>query len=104
VALRKHHPAFRMPSTAMIQQYLEFLDMGDPLVIAYRLNKHANGDAWKNILVLLNGDGSDKTLKLPAGNWTLAANEDGVKRNGIRQNLSGTVKLPGTCAYVLFQE
>src|SRR3569833_557170 len=55
IALRKHHPAFRMPSAQMVRDHLHFMDSGDPGVIAYQLNNNANGDAWKNIIVIFNG-------------------------------------------------
>lgn len=102
IALRKHHPAFRMPSTTMIQQHLDFIDIQDPLLIAYQLKHHANGDKWQNILVLLNGDPTGKTIKLPAGNWTIVADGDRVNEQGIGTAKTGSITLPGTCAYVLF--
>jgi pullulanase len=104
IALRKHHPAFRMPSTAMIQQQLEFVPTGDSLVVGYRLKDHANGDKWKNILVLLNGNTSAKKVSIPAGNWSLVADEQRVDEKGIRNKITGTVELPATAAYVLYQE
>jgi pullulanase len=103
IALRKLHPAFRMPSTTMIQQHLEFLDMNDPMIIGYRLKDNANGDAWKNILVLFNGDAADKTVKLPAGKWILAVDGETVNLKAIKQ-VGGTVTLPGTSAWVMHQE
>ncbi|HEY8930505.1 MAG TPA: type I pullulanase [Mucilaginibacter sp.] len=103
VALRKNHPAFRMPSTQMIQANLKFIDSGDAGVIAYQIGNNANGDKWRNILVILNGSVSDETVKLPAGKWTLVANENGVNEKGISA-VSGEVKLPGTVAYVLYGE
>ena len=60
VALRKAHPAFRMTSTAMINANLKFLASGDPGVIVYRIGNNANGDRWKNILVILNGNPASK--------------------------------------------
>ncbi|QJD94884.1 type I pullulanase [Mucilaginibacter robiniae] len=103
IALRKHHPAFRMPSTAMIQQHLEFLNMSDPQVIGYQLKDHANNDHWKNILVLLNGNTSAKTVQLPAGKWILAGNENQIQEKGIGQPHEGSLNLPATSAYILFQ-
>ncbi|RYY20872.1 MAG: type I pullulanase, partial [Sphingobacteriaceae bacterium] len=47
IALRKNHPAFRMPSTTMIQQHLKFTENNDPNLIQYQLSNHANGDQWR---------------------------------------------------------
>ncbi len=69
IALRKTHPAFRMPTTEMIQKHLEFVD-GTPLkVVAFQLKDHANGDTWKNILVIYNANQEPTKVQLPAGQW-----------------------------------
>src|SRR6202007_2812520 len=62
IALRKNHPAFRMPSTKMIQAHLSFLDTKDPNIVAYQLSGNANGDSWKNIVVIFNGNTIDKKI------------------------------------------
>jgi pullulanase len=102
VALRKHHPAFRMPSTKMIRKNLEFIATGDPGIISYQISNNANGDSWKNIFVILNGNFKEKTIKIPAGNWTLAADENIVNEKGIKKIGSGNVTIPGTAAYILY--
>ncbi len=102
VALRKAHPAFRMTSTAMINENLKFLAPGGPGLIVYRISNNANGDKWKSILVILNGNTVSKTVKLPKGNWTLAANGDTVKEAGIESDLNGSVTINGTEAWVLY--
>ena len=83
IALRKDHPAFRMPSTEMIRQHLNFLETSDPLLIMYELNDHANGDSWKDILVIFNGDAAPKTVTLPEGKWEIVANENEIKEDGV---------------------
>lgn len=102
ISLRKHHPAFRMTTAAMIQEHLKFIDTNDPLLIAYQLVDHANGDTWKNILVLLNGSKIDKNISLPAGIWTLITDGDVVKEKGMKQK-SGSVIVPSTSAVILYQ-
>jgi pullulanase len=102
VALRKNHPAFRMTSTQMINQNLKFTDPGMPGVIVYLVANNANGDKWKNILVILNGNTSSRIISLPAGKWTLAADRNYIKPEGIKTSLSGTIAVDGTAAYVLY--
>lgn len=103
IALRKHHPAFRMPSTEMIQKHLEFIDTNDPLLISYQLKDHANGDRWKNILVFLNGDGADKKIKLPPGYWTQAVDPESINEQGIKKQCFNTATLPATSVAIYFQ-
>lgn len=102
IALRKHHPAFRMPTTKMIQQHLQFTDTNDPLLVAYTINNHANNDSWKDILVLLNGNKTDKEISLPAGTWRVAVNGKTVNEKGLQQ-LTSTISIPATTAYVLYK-
>jgi pullulanase len=102
VALRKHHPAFRMPSTKMIQRNLKFLENNEPGLIAYQISHNANGDSWKNILVILNGNTTDKTVTIPAGNWTLAADENNINERGIKKVEGESIVVPATVAYVLY--
>jgi len=102
VALRKDHPAFRMPSTKMIQEHLKFLETNDPSVIAYQLTGNANGDKWNTIMVVLNGSANTKRLKIPSGNWVLVGNGDKIDQNGINKINALTVDVPGTTAYILY--
>ncbi|MDB5018329.1 MAG: pulA [Mucilaginibacter sp.] len=104
VALRKHHPAFRMPSTEMISNNLRFIETGDQCLIAYTISNNANGDSWKNILVVLNGNTNERAVKIPAGNWTLAANENGINEKGIRKITGEVMAVSATSAYILFSE
>jgi len=103
VALRKAHPAFRMPSTEMIQKHLKFVETGIPGLIAYRINDNANGDSWKNIMVILNGNATAQSVKLPKGNWTMVTDGQRVKLSGIKANLTGSVAIGGTAAWVLYK-
>lgn len=107
IALRKNHPAFRMPSADMIRKHLEFIDTGSPMVIGYQLKEHANGDKWKNILVLINGDTKGKGVKIPKGNWVMAVggsqvNEKGLKTLDARIN-PYVVEMGGTEMCVLYE-
>jgi len=102
IALRKAHPAFRMPSTKMIQDNLKFIDTGDTGIIAYQISNNANGDKWKNILVVLNGNASAKNFKMPAGKWTLVADGETVNQKGIKTVGAGDFEVSGTAAYVLY--
>jgi len=101
IALRKAHPAFRMPSSKMISHNLQFLTT-EPGMIAYLISNNANGDSWKNILVILNGNTGDKNIALPGGIWTLAGDGKSIDMNGIRTGLKGAITAKGTTAYVLY--
>jgi pullulanase len=103
VALRKDHPAFRMPSTKMIQDHLQFIETNDPSVIAYQLTDNANNDDWHTIMVLLNGSTSAKTVKIPAGKWTLVGDGNEINQHGIKKISASSIEVPGTTAYILYK-
>jgi len=103
-ALRKNHPAFRMMSASAIAQNLKFLGTGDPGIICYQLSNNANGDSWKNILVVLNGNTSAKAVGLPSGSWTLGADENTVNESGIKKGITGSITIRATTAFVLYNK
>jgi pullulanase len=101
VWLRRDHPAFRMPATQLIATHLKFMETGDACLITYQITGNANGDAWKNIMVVLNGNASSRKVTLPPGNWTLVGDENKIDQKGISKNLNGELTIPATAAYIL---
>ncbi|MGL2994873.1 type I pullulanase [Flavobacterium sp. TSSA_36] len=103
VALRKAHPAFKMPSEKMIQDHLEFLNTNDPLLVGFTLKDNANGDVWKNIRVYYNGDSSPKTLQLD-GTWKIAADGTVIELTLSEKSTNHSLTIPAHSAMILFQE
>lgn len=102
IAMRKAHPAFRMPTNEMIQKHLVFDTNVPKGVIAYTLKNSANGDAWKNIYVLFNGSKIPQNISLPTGDWTVAVRGMEVNQAGIAP-AKGVYHAPAQSAVVLFQ-
>ncbi len=102
LAMRKNHPAFRMPTAEMIREHLRFADSTDPSVIQFQINNNANGDSWKDILIVLNGDKSAKSITLPDGNWTVVTNGDVVNEKGL-EIVNGTINVSRISALVLYR-
>jgi len=103
IALRKHHPAFRMPSAKMIREHLKFMETGNPNMIAYQISDNANGDTWKNILVVFNGSLSDGRITIPEGRWRLAIDGKTINEKSMKAVGGGQVVVPATSAYLLFE-
>lgn len=77
IKLRKAHPAFRMTSANDIRNHLIFSSDYQPGVASYVLINHANGDEWRTVLLVFNGNRSDITFKLmPHINWRVVAQDD----------------------------
>lgn len=101
VALRRSHPAFRLPTAALVRQHLRFIDTNDPLLIGWRLDG-VKGDPWQHILVLANGEAKEKSAVLPPGTWQLAVDGAVINQRGLR-SVTGSLLLPPTTAIVLFR-
>ena len=101
ITLRKNHPAFRMPQVDMINQHLKFLDLNEPNMVGYMIDNHANGDNYRNILVLFNGCKEEREVQIPEGNWKLILDSEHINEEGLR-NISATqLKIPAVSAYIL---
>ena len=82
IALRNHHPAFRLGKTQLVQKHLEFLPTADCLV-AYRLKNHAGGDAWNDIIVIFNANKAARQVTVPQGTYTVVCKDGKIDEDGL---------------------
>jgi len=83
IALRKAHPAFRMPTQEMMEQHLKFIYTKIPNVVAFMLTDHVNDDDWKDILVIYNGNRKMVSVPIPSGEWNLVCHDGQINLSGI---------------------
>jgi pullulanase len=102
IAMRKAHPAFRMGDAELVRANMHFMD-APAGVVAYQLNGEAVGDAWKNIVVVLNGQTTAQTVVLPEGEFQVAV-ADGKCPAIAKGLLKGSVKVAAQSALILYQE
>ncbi len=76
IALRKHHPAFRLGSADLVRKHLAFLKSPKG-VVAYRLKNYAGRDDWRDIIVILNANRQAAEVAIPNGTYTVVC-KDGV--------------------------
>ena len=88
IALRKHHPAFRLGSADLVRRHLEFLDTSEQ-VVAYRLKNYAGRDDWRDIIVILNADKTPQEVTIPQGKYTVVCRDGRIDERGL-----GTVDGP----------
>ena len=88
IALRRHHPAFRLGSADLVRKHLEFLEAPKD-VVAFRLKNYAGRDDWRNIIVILNASKKAQQLTIPASSYTVVCRDGVINENGIG-TLSGT--------------
>ena len=100
IQLRKNHPAFRLGTADRVRASLEFLPT-QPCLVAYRLKDHAGGDAWKDIIVALNANTTEKTITVPAGSYTVVCRDGKIDENGLATVKGPTVTVPPQSALIL---
>jgi pullulanase len=83
IALRKHHPAFRLGSADLVRQHLEFISSPDG-VVAFRLKNHAGGDSWENIIIVLNACVTPQTIAVPQSTYTVVCHDGHIDENGLK--------------------
>jgi pullulanase len=68
----------------------------------FELSDHANGDSWKNMLVIYNPNKTDILFTLPRGHWNIVVSQDRMSESYLGQ-ASGKVIVPGISCMVLYQ-
>lgn len=87
IALRKAHSAFRLGNAEAVRQHLEFLSASSG-VVAFRLKNHAGGDAWNDIIVILNANRTAQTINIPMNQYTAVVKDGVVKAEGIGDTIN----------------
>src|SRR5690606_6445102 len=102
IKLRKAHPAFRMTTRDAVNAHLEVM-RSDNDVVAFRLKDNANGDTWRNIVVIYNANPSGQTVALPAvsDTWHVVVDDTRAGTDVIRTVSGGSVTVPPLSMMVL---
>ncbi len=110
INLRRNHPAFRMGTTALIQQNLAFIEpkaydgatwFKSPNTIMYSLNGAAVGDNFKRILVIYNANTEGGRFQIPSGNWRIVMDGEAVINEKARKIVTNETIVPAISAMVL---
>lgn len=81
IALRRHHPAFRLGNANLIRQHLSFLPT-QPNLVGFMLTGHAGGDVWNNIIVVFNANNEARKVTVPKGRYTIVASNGTINEMG----------------------
>ena len=82
IALRQHHPAFRLGSADLVRKHLEFLETPNG-VVAFRLKNYAGRDDWRNIIVILNASKKSQHVNIPNGNYIAVCCDGVINESGL---------------------
>ena len=103
IALRKHHPAFRLGSAELVRQHVEFLPVEGSGVVAFRLKDHAGGDTWNNIIVVLNARREVAKIEVPEGRYVAVVNNGLVNESGLGFLYGPTLSVAPESALIVYQ-
>lgn len=81
IALRRHHPAFRLGNANLIRQHLSFLPT-QPNLVGFMLTGHTGGDVWNNIIVVFNANNEARKVTVPKGRYTIVASNGTINETG----------------------
>lgn len=101
IQLRKNHPAFRMGDAEMVRRQLEFLPVEGTNLIAFRLKDNANGDAWEEIVVILNARKTQAQLNLGEGKYTVVCRDGFINEQGLGVVNGKEVKVSAQSALII---
>lgn len=104
IELRKSHPAFRMGSADMVREKLVFLPVEEANVVAFQLKEHANGDSWKDIIVVLNAQKKAAKVTIPEGNYTIACKEGVINQAGLGMVSGSQVTVSAQSALIMYEQ
>ncbi|CAM2923978.1 type I pullulanase [Paenibacillus sediminis] len=103
IKLRKEHPAFRLTTADDINKNLQVIHSSDNIV-AFKLGEFAGGDSWKNIVVIYNGNSTDKQVSLPTSSstWHVVVSDHEAGTNVLDDITSNQVTVPRLSMMVLY--
>ena len=100
IALRKHHPAFRLGNADLVRKHLEFLD-APAGTIAYRLKNYAGRDDWRDIIVILNANKATTEVNIPDGRYTIVCQNGVINEQGMGKTTGCKVSVSPQSALII---
>ncbi|QNO15597.1 type I pullulanase [Alkalicella caledoniensis] len=101
IKLRKAHPAFRMPTGELVRKHMEILESPADTIM-FQIKNHANGDSWKDVVVIYNPNKNDVMVQLPKDEWNIVVNDSkaGIE---ILDRVTGSVMVPKVSMMVMYK-
>ena len=103
-AIRHAHPGFCLGDAALVQEKLEFIDVDDPCVVAFRINALEGIDSAKSLTVLLNGSKKQVSIEIPAGKYNMLAHNGYADVDGLAAYEGAYISAGPTSATILAEE
>ena len=100
-AIRRAHPGFCLGDADLVREKLEFMEVADPCVVAFRINGLEGIDPAKSLTVLLNGSKKNVKVDIPQGNYVILAQNGKADSDGLGAYSGAYISAPATSATIL---
>ena len=102
IAVRKHHPMFRMTNSGNLAAELIFDDHVPAGTIGYTLTSQDPNEKWASAYVFFNGTAAPCNVSLPKGLWKTAMNDYEFPEAG--KVFSGYLMVKSNSSVILYQD
>ncbi len=82
IAMRRHHPAFRMGDADLVRSHLTFLPTADDGTVAFRISD-APADEWRDIIVILNANATAAQVDVPEDSYVVVCRDGQIDEQGL---------------------
>ena len=100
-AIRHAHPGFCLGDAELVREKLEFIDVDDPCVVAFRINGLEGIDPAKSLTVLLNGSKKPIAVNIPEGEYVVLAQNGKADVDGLSAYTGNAIIAGSTSATIL---
>ena len=100
-AIRHAHPGFCLGDAALVREKLEFIEVNDPCVVAFRISGLKGIDSAKSLTVLLNGSKKAVSVNIPKGKYVVLAQDGQADVDGLNAYTGSVIKAGATSATIL---
>ena len=82
-AIRHAHPGFCLGDADLVREKLQFIEVDDPCVVAFRISGLEDIDSANSLTVVLNGSKKNVKVEIPEGNYVVLAQNGFADADGI---------------------
>ena len=100
-AIRHAHPGFCLGDAELVREKLQFIDVEDPCVVAFRISGLEGIDSAKSLTVVLNGSKKNVKVDIPQGNYEVLAQNGKAEADGLGAYSGATTSADATSATIL---
>ena len=102
-AIRHAHPGFCLGDADLVREKLQFIEVDDPCVVAFRISGLEGIDSAKSLTVLLNGSKKSVKVDIPQGNYMILAQNGKADSGGLGAYTGAYISALPTSATILME-